>query len=199
MSDIETDLPKVKKPVVKKAEKKDKTPAKAASKEKPKAVKSSKPSKPAKPVKADAKKAPAKKAAKVEKTAKAPAKKSGKATPNTVDAVSTTIHNYMQGAKPSSTKVDYSSEQSVIDNLAYKASTILLRAYSDKNIAAVTHGDSAVAKAAKAVMAKNAAAIRAEATAKHVKKMAGQIVKAAKSAAAGKLTASDYRAIAFEI
>jgi uncharacterized protein with gpF-like domain len=214
MSDIETDLPKVKKPVVKtKAEKPSKKDAKkdakaATSKPSKKDAKAAK-AKAEKPSKKEAKaaKKDSKKGAKVAaKTSKKEAKatKPAKAAKTkvaqiSVDAISANIANYMAGAKQDSAKVEYDSAKSVIDGLSYKASSILLRAYSDKNLSAITHGDSAVAKAAKSVLAKNAAAIRSEATAKHVKKFAGQIVKAAKAAESGKLTAADYRGVVFDV
>jgi RNA polymerase primary sigma factor len=212
MSDIETDLPKVKKPVVKsksKAKPEEKATKSAKTAKTKHEAKSEKTAKPTKKVKAD--KTPAKSVKAPAKSVKAPAKpskaaktgksstKPGKATAITVDSVSASIANYMAGAKPSTAKVEYDSAKSVMDGLSYKAASILLRAYSDKNLSSVTHGDSAVAKAAKALLVKNATAIRSEASAKHVKKMAGQIVKAAKSAESGKLTASDYRAVAFEV
>lgn len=214
MSDIETDLPKVKKPVVKtKAEKPSKKEAKSATskpskkdaKEAAKATKAKAEKTSKKESKADKKnsKKEAKVAAKAsKKDAKAakPAKNAKtKVAQISVDAISANIANYMAGAKQSSTKVEYDSAKSVIDGLSYKASSILLRAYSDKNLSAITHGDSAVAKAAKSVLAKNAAAIRSEVTAKHVKKFAGQIVKAAKAAESGKLTAADYRGVVFDV
>ncbi len=209
MSDIETDLPKVKKPVVKtKAEKPSKKDTKkdakaATSKPSKKDAKAEKPSKKeAKVAKKDSKKEAkvAAKASKKDAKAAKPAKNAKtKAAQISVDAISANIANYMAGAKQGSTKVEYDSAKSVIDGLSYKASLILLRAYSDKNLSAITHGDSAVAKAAKSVLAKNAAAIRSEATAKHVKKFAGQIVKAAKAAESGKLTATDYRGVIFDV
>jgi len=212
MDAVETDLPKVKKvkvPATKTEAKAtvktngSKAPAKPA---KAAATKNAKPAKAkadkaAKPAKAEAK-APKGKAAASTKTAAAkPAKpaKGGKKAPITAESIAAQISKTVAAGKAETVKVDYADSKSVVAGLVAKASTVLLRAYSDKNVSAVTHGDNDIAKAAKEILAKNASAVRATVVAKHSKKMAGPIVKAAKAADAGKLSATDYRAIAFEV
>jgi 1,4-alpha-glucan branching enzyme len=210
--EVKSDLPKIKgavkvkgaattsaeKPAKAKTEKKP-VKAKAAAKtdkkaEKPKKEKapSTKAAKPAKADKGGKKVASTKTAAK----SKAPAK-GGAVTP---DAIAERINKMVASGKAEPVKtVDYASGKSVAEGLVAKASTILLKTYSDKAVSSITHGDNEIAKAAKEMLAKNAASVRAGAVAKHSKKMAGAIVKAVKAADAGKLTATDYRAVTLEV
>ncbi|QIG74855.1 hypothetical protein [Rhizobium phage RHph_N46] len=227
MADIDTDLPKIKvkgaaKPAVKPAAKADKPkvevkagkPATKKPEVKKPAAKADKPKADAKPAKANApagKKAnapakadkkPATKATKAPAKASAskPAAKPAKGAAVTADAVATKIAKLVASGKVEAPKgVDYASDKSVVDALSAKAATVLLKAYSDKNVAAITHADNLVAKAAKAVLTKNAAAIRNEAVASHAKKFAGQIVKVSKDASAGKLNAAAFKQVAFAI
>lgn len=222
MADIETELPKIKvkgakpaaKPVVKAA-----APAKPASKAKAEVKKPEvkKPAAKAVSTKAPAAKADAKKAAKP--VAKAAATKPAKAAPAkaskpaaktaakpakgaaiTAEAVATKITKLVASGKVEAPKgVDYASDSSVVAALTAKAATVLLKAYSDKNVASITHADTAVAKAAKELLTKNASALRNAAVAPHAKKFAGQIVKVSKDAASGKLNAAAFKQVAFAI
>lgn len=202
MTDIVTDLPKVK-PSVKTTTSKSKPTAKVkvSTEKKPgaKTVKAVK--KDVKSVKADAK--PSK-----SNDAKKPAKSTGEKKPVakakggaiTVDSIINNIANHIAKGKVEAVSgIDYTSGKSVAEGLTAKAAGILLKAYSDKSIAAITHGDAAVAKAAKEVLIKNAKVIRSVAITKYTKKFAGIIIKNSKLADAGKLKAADYRAVAFEL
>ena len=221
MADIETELPKIKvkgsaKPAAAKADKpkvevKAKPAAKKPEVKKP-AAKAAAPKAETKPAKAATKpaaksapagkkaNAPAKAAATKPKAAKPAAKPAKGGAAVTAESVATKITKLVASAKVEVPKsVDYASDKSVVDALAAKAATVLLKAYSDKNVAAITHADTLVSKAAKAVLTKNAAAIRNEAAASHAKKFAGQIVKVAKDASSGKLNAAAFKQVAFAI
>lgn len=202
--EVKTDLPKVK---VKMPAKPKEKAAKAKTEKSETKVKAKadtkKSDKPAK-AKTDGKKTvkSSKKDAKPAAKAKAPAKvaSKGKAGPLTAETVAARISKIVASGKVETVKsVDYTSSSSVAEGLVAKAATILLRTYSDKAVSAIQHGDAKIAKAAKELLAKNAATIRADAVATHAKKMAGPIVRSAKAADAGKLSAADYRSVVFEV
>lgn len=203
MSDIATDLPKLKTNILNGAKSEKAKPAakKASAPKAKKAEPAKKETKTASPkasakvkAKATAKPAKSEKAsAKTEK--KAPAKASAAIT---AEAVVSKISKLVSGGKVEAVKtVDYASSKSVVEGLATKAAIVLTKTFSDKAIAAVSHENSDITKAVKAVLVKNAASVRNEVVAKAAKKYAAAIVKAAKAADAGKLTAADYRAVSF--
>lgn len=196
---VDTTLPKLKRV---------RMPSTAASEAKPekKATKATAKSKPV-PAKKEVK--TAKSSTKVEtaekkgakpaaKADKAPAKAS-KSSAISADSIAAAICKLVSSGKIETIKPDYANGKTVADALTAKAATILSKTYSDKAVAAVSHADAEIAKAVKDLVAKNAANLRVNAVLKHAKKMAPAILKAAKAADAGKLSATDFRAIAFAI
>lgn len=131
-------------------------------------------------------------------TSKAPAAKGGAVA--TADVYAASILKAVNSGKAEAPKsVAYDNVKDVSAALVAKAASVLIKAYSDKNLLTVSHADAAVAKAVKASIADRLTKIRSTAVEGHAKKFGGAIAKAAKTASTGKLTATEFKAVAFAI
>lgn len=192
MSDIASDLPKVKKVKVK--TEKPKKEEKAKGKSKPKSEKPSK-----KEAKKEAKKekkakksaVPAKeknaKTAKPSKPSKAPKGKEA-----TADSISAALVSGLT-KKPEAGKVDYADAKSVEVGLISSTVSAFSKKYSDKAISAVDHENDLIKKGLKGILANAASGLRADLLTAKSKKISGLILAASKKASSGKLDAAGYK------
>lgn len=174
------------KPAAEKAEKPKKekaAPAKATAKKETKASTKKAPAKAAKPAKSAAKAAPAK---------AAPAGKKSKVDIS-ADAIAARLIKAQASGSVAKVKVDYASAATVVDALIEKAVTFINKTYSDKAVSNVSEMEPKLRKAVAETLKKNANDIRKNITTAASKKVAAVIVKAAKQAEAGKLTAASFK------
>lgn len=195
MSDIETDLPRVKKVKVGKSEKTEKPKAK---KEKSPKKEKAKPSKAAKKETKSAKKEAKKEKKAAKSSAKAASKAKGGKSAGNADAIVKALSSGLT-KKPEAGKVVYTEAKTVETGLVAAALTSFNKKYSDKAIASVNHENAEIKKGLKSILTKNAAGLRSDILATKGKKIANLILGASKKAATGKLDAATYKEISAKI